>query len=60
VQVTCKLFAPEIDSAEPEGYWYRIQSKPWNGEYYAAANAFRNGAAHRGELIDTDFAVPDC
>jgi surface antigen len=59
VQVACKVFAPQIESVEPEGYWYRIHSMPWNDEYYAAANAFLNGGTI-GEPVDTDPDVPDC
>jgi hypothetical protein len=59
VEVGCKVFAPEIASIEPEGFWYRIHSSPWSDEYYAAANAFLNGA-NFGEAIYTDTAVPDC
>ena len=59
VQVTCKLFAPEIQSAEPEGYWYRIHTKPWVDKYYAVANAFRN-APEGAEPLDSDPGVPDC
>ena len=59
VEVTCKVFAPEIASVEPEGYWYRIHSTPWNDEDYAAANAFANGGSGANP-IDTDPNVPDC
>jgi hypothetical protein len=59
VEVTCKVFAPYIESAEPDGFWYRIHSKPWNDEYYAVANAFRN-IPGSGEGINTDQSVPDC
>jgi hypothetical protein len=59
VEVSCKIFAPMIESAEPEGFWYRIHSKPWDDEYYAVANAFRN-ISGAGEGIDTDPNVPNC
>ena len=59
VEVSCRIFAPEIESSEPEGFWYRIHSKPWDGEYYAVANAFRN-VSGSGEGIDTDPNVPNC
>jgi hypothetical protein len=61
VQVACKVYAPTIPSASPDGYWYRIATAPWNGRYYAVANTFMNGdkigapATH-----NTDFAVPNC
>jgi surface antigen len=59
VQVSCKVFAPEIASIEPEGYWYRIHTSPWKDEFYAAANAFENNTEGK-KTIDTDFKVPDC
>ena len=62
VDVACKVYAPEIASANPNGYWYRIASPPWNGAYYAVANTFWNGDIP-GQLPyvhHTDFAVPDC
>ncbi|MCX4632398.1 hypothetical protein [Streptomyces sp. NBC_01443] len=43
VEVECRVYAPEIKSANPDGWWYRIASSPWNGSYYAVANTFMNG-----------------
>jgi hypothetical protein len=61
VQVSCKVYAPGIQSANPEGYWYRIGSSPWNDTYYAVANTFMNGDPWDGPYThDTDFNVPDC
>jgi surface antigen len=59
VTISCKVFAPEISSSEPEGYWYRIHSAPWNDEYYAVTNAFQNNHEGRHD-VNTDFNVPDC
>lgn len=61
VEVSCKVFAPSILSAQPDGYWYRIASAPWNNEYYAVANTFMNGDVIGGPVEhNTDFTVPDC
>jgi len=30
VAVSCKVHAPQIASANPDGYWYRIASAPWS------------------------------
>jgi hypothetical protein len=61
VQVACKLYAPTIASVNPDGYWYRIASPPWNGAFYAPANTFMNGDAWSGPYThNTDFAVPNC
>ncbi len=40
VQVSCRRYAPGIASANPDGWWYRIASSPWNNRYYAVANPF--------------------
>lgn len=61
VQVTCKVYAPTIQSVTPDGYWYLIASSPWNNAYYAAANTFLNGDPWGGPYThNTDFKVPDC
>ena len=61
VQVSCKVYAPAIQSANPDGYWYRIASSPWNNAYYTVANTFMNGDPWGGPYThNTDFNVPDC
>ena len=61
VEVSCKVHAPSFESVQPDGYWYRIASAPWNNEWYAIANTFLNGDQPGGPTEhNTDFAVPDC
>lgn len=62
VQVSCKVYAPQIVSANPDGYWYRIASPPWSNAYYAVANTFWNGdiPGQKPYVHNTDFAVPNC
>jgi surface antigen len=61
VQVSCKVYAPQIASVNPDGFWYRIASDPWNNAYYAPANTFMNGDPWNGPYThNTDFAVPTC
>lgn len=62
VDVSCKVYAPQIASANPDGYWYRIATPPWNNAYYAVANTFWNGdiPGHKPYTHNTDFAVPNC
>ncbi len=62
VEVFCKVYAPQIVSANPDGYWYRIASSPWNGSYYSPANTFWNGdvPGQRPYTHNTDFSIPDC
>jgi len=61
VQVSCKVYDPTIVSVNPDGYWYRIASSPWNNNYYAPANTFLDGDPPNGPYThNTDFSVPDC
>jgi hypothetical protein len=61
VQVTCKVYDPTIQSVNPDGYWYRIATSPWNDAYYAPANTFMNGDPYGGPYThNTDFGVPNC
>lgn len=64
VQVTCKVHDPTIPSVNPDGYWYRIASSPYNNAYYAPANSFKNGdpwpPATTKTPHNTDFSVPNC
>jgi hypothetical protein len=60
VRVSCKLYAPTIASASPDGYWYLVASKPWDNRYYAVANTFINGGKVGGPTNATDFKVPNC
>ncbi|MFE2009161.1 hypothetical protein [Streptomyces sp. NPDC059491] len=60
VDVECRVYAPEIDSANPDGWWYRIATSPWKG-YYAVANTFMNGdAPGQQPPTNTDWSVPVC
>lgn len=61
VQVSCKVYDPTIASVNPDGYWYRIASSPWNNAYYSPANTFMNGDPYGGPYThNTDYAVPNC
>jgi hypothetical protein len=61
VQVSCKVYDPYITSVNPDGYWYRIASSPWNNQYYSPANTFMNGDPWNGPYThNTDFSVPNC
>lgn len=61
VQVSCKVYDPTIGSVNPDGYWYRIASAPWDDAYYSPANTFMNGDPYGGPYThNTDFNIPDC
>ncbi|MEX1651957.1 hypothetical protein ABZ960_02035 [Streptomyces pseudovenezuelae] len=61
VPVICRVSAPEILTANPDGFWYRLGG-PWHGRYYAVANTFWNGdvPGHKPYSHDTDYSVPEC
>jgi hypothetical protein len=62
VEVSCRMYAPELPGATPDGWWYRIISPPWLGFYFAPANNFWNGDKI-GVLPytrNTDFTIPVC
>jgi hypothetical protein len=61
VQIACRL----TGWTAPDGnnWWYRIAQSPWNGQYYASADAFYNNGATSGSLHGTPFVdlnVPSC
>jgi hypothetical protein len=61
VEVSCRVYDPTIASVNPDGYWYRIASSPWNNAYYSTANTFMNGDPYGGPYThNTDFSVPLC
>ncbi|MFJ9792591.1 hypothetical protein [Streptomyces globosus] len=61
VEVQCRVYAPEMKTANPDGWWYRIAGSPWNGRYYAVANTFMNGdAPGQTPPTNTDWTVPVC
>lgn len=61
VQIACKL--PGFRVASGNTWWYRIAQGPWNGQFYASADAFYNNGQTSGSLRGTPFvdpAVADC
>jgi hypothetical protein len=61
IEVSCRVYDPTIASVNPDGYWYRIASSPWNSAYYSPANTFMNGDPYGGPYThNTDFSVPLC
>jgi hypothetical protein len=61
VQVACRLEGFKVANGNP--WWYRIAQSPWNGAYYASADAFYNNGATSGSLSGTpwvDLSVPHC
>lgn len=61
VEVACAVVGFKV--ADGNTWWYRIASPPWNGSYYASADAFYNDGRTSGGLAGTPFVdplVPKC
>lgn len=61
VQIACKVEGFRVEDGNT--WWYRIASSPWNGTFYASADAFYNNGQTSGSLKGTPFvdpAVPNC
>jgi hypothetical protein len=61
VQIACKVQGFKV--ADGDTWWYQVASSPWNGTYYASADAFYNNGQTSGSLLGTPFvdpAVADC
>jgi hypothetical protein len=54
---------PGFRVADGDTWWYKVASSPWNGTYYASADAFYNNGQTSGSLVGTPFvdaSVPNC
>lgn len=61
VAILCRVQGFAV--ADGNTWWYAISSNPWNGAYYASADAFYNNGQTSGSLIGTPFvdtSVPLC
>ena len=61
VAVTCRITGFAVSDGNT--WWYQIASTPWNGSYYASADAFYNNGSTSGSLTNTPFydpKVPTC
>jgi surface antigen len=56
VQVACKVSGFRVSDGNT--WWYRIASSPWNGTYYASADAFYNNGQTSGALVGTPLVDP--
>ena len=53
VQIACRLAGFAV--ANGNTWWYRIASPPWNGTFYASADAFYNNGQVSGPLLGTPY-----
>lgn len=61
VQVSCRIRGFIVQDGDP--WWYRIESSPWNGDYYATSDAFYNQGSTSGPVdngVIVDEQVPEC
>ncbi|MGY1886095.1 hypothetical protein ACI799_12455 [Blastococcus sp. SYSU DS0753] len=60
ILVRCRYYAPSVPSVSPDGFWYLVETEPWNG-LWTPANSYMNGDPPGGPYLhNTDFAVPVC
>ncbi|MGH3872464.1 MAG: serine/threonine-protein kinase [Pseudonocardiaceae bacterium] len=61
VQVVCRFFDPNAPITVQPGWWYLVDSPPWNRQYYTPANSYLNGDPAEGPYrTDVDERVPVC
>jgi hypothetical protein len=59
--VICRFLDPNAPVSVKPGWWYLIDSPPWNRQYYTVANSYLNGDPPQGPYINTvDKGVPEC
>lgn len=61
IQVSCRVRGFVVPDHDP--WWYRIESSPWDGKFYATSDAFYNNGATSGPLdngVVVDEQVPEC
>lgn len=61
VQVSCRVRGYVVPDGDP--WWYRLDSAPWEGHYYATSDAFYNNGATNGRVdtgVVVDEQVPLC
>lgn len=51
VEISCRLRGLPV--ADQDSWWYRIKTPPWDGRYYASADAFYNSQRRSGSLRNT-------
>ena len=59
--VLCRLKGLKVHDGNV--WWYRIGGNPWDGRFYASADAFYNNGEMHGTLLGTAFVdrnVPLC
>ena len=61
VEVVCRFYQPNAEASVKPGWWYLIDSPPWNRQYYTVANFYLNGDPPGGPYItNVDNRVPEC
>lgn len=61
IQVSCRVRGYVVQDGDP--WWYRIESPPWRGRYYATSDAFYNNGSTSGPVVNgivVDEQLPLC
>jgi len=61
ILVSCRVRGYVVPDGDP--WWYRIESPPWNGHFYASSDAFYNEGSISGPVdtgVVVDEQVPVC
>ncbi|MGH3803704.1 MAG: hypothetical protein ACRDTD_26950 [Pseudonocardiaceae bacterium] len=61
VEVVCRFLDPNAPASVRPGWWYLVDSSPWNRQYYTPANSYLNGDPPEGPYVSgVDGRVPVC
>jgi hypothetical protein len=61
VEVVCRFLDPNAPASVQPGWWYLVDSPPWNRQYYTPANTYLNGDPPEGPHgTAVDGRVPVC
>lgn len=61
VEVVCRFFDPNAPASVQPGWWYLVDSPPWERQYYTPASSYLNGDPPEGPYItNVDGRVPVC
>jgi hypothetical protein len=61
IEVVCRFLDPNAAPSVQPGWWYLVDSSPWNREYFTPANSYLNGGLPEGPYTKKiDERVPVC
>lgn len=61
IEVVCRFLDPNAPASVQPGWWYLVDSPPWNRQYYTPASSYLNGDPPEGpQVTPVDGRVPVC